>query len=45
MMGGDNLVHEFLSKSARRHAGAVAVLCLIMFFLASSSTRFEIIFT
>ncbi|KMK65047.1 TRAP transporter large permease subunit [Puniceibacterium sp. IMCC21224] len=44
MMGGDNLVHEFLSNLPGGTLAAVAVVMLIMFFLGFILDTFEIIF-
>ncbi|MCF3594889.1 TRAP transporter large permease subunit [Rhodobacteraceae bacterium LMO-12] len=44
MMGGDNLVHEFLSNLPGGKLAAVAVVMLIMFFLGFILDTFEIIF-
>ncbi|PWW04588.1 tripartite ATP-independent transporter DctM subunit [Hoeflea marina] len=44
MMGGDNLVHEFLSNLPGGPMAAVAVVMLIMFFLGFILDTFEIIF-
>ncbi|OWU85186.1 C4-dicarboxylate ABC transporter [Oceanicola sp. 22II-s10i] len=44
MMGGDNLVHEFLSSLPGGRLAAVAVVMLIMFFLGFILDTFEIIF-
>ncbi|GHF66315.1 TRAP transporter large permease [Seohaeicola zhoushanensis] len=44
MMGGDNLVHEFLSTLPGGRLAAVAVVMLIMFFLGFILDTFEIIF-
>ncbi|WP_417606868.1 TRAP transporter large permease [Primorskyibacter flagellatus] len=44
MMGGDNLVHEFLSNLPGGTMAAVAVVMLIMFFLGFILDTFEIIF-
>ncbi|WP_339770772.1 TRAP transporter large permease subunit [uncultured Pseudosulfitobacter sp.] len=44
MMGGDNLVHEFLSNLPGGKLAAVAVVMVIMFFLGFILDTFEIIF-
>jgi TRAP-type mannitol/chloroaromatic compound transport system permease large subunit len=44
MMGGDNLVHEFLSNLPGGTLAAVAVVMIIMFFLGFILDTFEIIF-
>lgn len=44
MMGGDNLVHEFLSNLPGGTLAAVAVVMVIMFFLGFILDTFEIIF-
>ncbi|MBC7280062.1 TRAP transporter large permease subunit [Hoeflea sp.] len=44
MMGGDNLVHEFLSNLPGGPLAAVAVVMVIMFFLGFILDTFEIIF-
>ncbi|HDZ82881.1 MAG TPA: TRAP transporter large permease subunit [Roseobacter sp.] len=44
MMGGDNLVHEFLSNLPGGPMAAVAVVMVIMFFLGFILDTFEIIF-
>lgn len=44
LMGGDNLVHEFLNGLPGGTLGAVAVVMLIMFFLGFILDTFEIIF-
>ncbi|WP_340109285.1 TRAP transporter large permease subunit [Pikeienuella sp. HZG-20] len=44
LMGGDNLVHEFLSQLPGGPLAAVAVVMLIMFFLGFILDTFEIIF-
>ena len=44
MMGGDNLVHEFLGNLPGGRLAAVAVVMLIMFFLGFILDTFEIIF-
>ncbi|WP_050527673.1 TRAP transporter large permease [Pseudorhodobacter aquimaris] len=44
MMGGDNLVHEFLTNLPGGRLAAVAVVMLIMFFLGFILDTFEIIF-
>jgi len=44
MMGGDNLVHEFLSSLPGGALTAVAVVMLIMFVLGFILDTFEIIF-
>ena len=44
MMGGDNLVHEFLSSMPGGALGAVIVVMLIMFLLGFILDTFEIIF-
>lgn len=44
MMGGDNLVHEFLSNLPGGALAAVAVVMLIMFLLGFILDTFEIIF-
>ncbi len=44
MMGGDNLVHEFLSNLPGGPLAAVAVVMIIMFFLGFILDTFEIIF-
>ena len=44
MMGGDNLVHEFLSNLPGGTLAAVAVVMLIMFLLGFILDTFEIIF-
>ncbi|MEP3436495.1 MAG: TRAP transporter large permease subunit [Hoeflea sp.] len=44
MMGGDNLVHEFLSNLPGGPMAAVAMVMLIMFFLGFILDTFEIIF-
>ncbi|QCO56671.1 TRAP transporter large permease subunit (plasmid) [Pseudorhodobacter turbinis] len=44
MMGGDNLVHEFLSNLPGGRLAAVAVVMMIMFFLGFILDTFEIIF-
>ncbi|WP_261368129.1 TRAP transporter large permease [Pseudosulfitobacter koreensis] len=44
MMGGDNLVHEFLSNLPGGSLAAVAVVMVIMFFLGFILDTFEIIF-
>jgi len=44
MMGGDNLVHEFLGSLPGGRLAAVAVVMLIMFFLGFILDTFEIIF-
>lgn len=44
MMGGDNLVHEFLGTLPGGRLAAVAVVMLIMFFLGFILDTFEIIF-
>ncbi|MBN7787641.1 TRAP transporter large permease subunit [Ponticoccus gilvus] len=44
MMGGDNLVHEFLQNLPGGKLAAVAMVMLIMFFLGFILDTFEIIF-
>ena len=44
MMGGDNLVHEFLSNLPGGTMAAVVVVMMIMFFLGFILDTFEIIF-
>ncbi|ETA49536.1 TRAP transporter large permease [Ponticoccus alexandrii] len=44
MMGGDNLVHEFLQNLPGGKLAAVAIVMLIMFFLGFILDTFEIIF-
>lgn len=44
MMGGDNLVHEFLTNLPGGKLAAVAVVMVIMFFLGFILDTFEIIF-
>ena len=44
LMGGDNLVHEFLTSLPGGTLAAVAVVMLIMFFLGFILDTFEIIF-
>ncbi|KGF70700.1 C4-dicarboxylate ABC transporter [Hoeflea sp. BAL378] len=44
MMGGDNLVHEFLSNLPGGPMAAVAMVMIIMFFLGFILDTFEIIF-
>jgi tripartite ATP-independent transporter DctM subunit len=44
LMGGDNLVHEFLSNLPGGRIGAVAVVMAIMFLLGFILDTFEIIF-
>ena len=44
MMGGDNLVHEFLSNLPGGTLAAVAMVMIIMFFLGFILDTFEIIF-
>ncbi|MGR3455645.1 TRAP transporter large permease [Pseudooceanicola sp.] len=44
MMGGDNLVHEFLGTLPGGRLAAVAVVMIIMFFLGFILDTFEIIF-
>jgi len=44
MMGGDNLVHEFLSNLPGGPLAAVAMVMVIMFFLGFILDTFEIIF-
>jgi tripartite ATP-independent transporter DctM subunit len=44
MMGGDNLVHEFLGSLPGGRLAAVAVVMIIMFFLGFILDTFEIIF-
>ncbi len=44
MMGGDNLVHEFLSNMPGGAIGAVIIVMLIMFLLGFILDTFEIIF-
>jgi tripartite ATP-independent transporter DctM subunit len=44
MMGGDNLVHEFLSNMPGGAFGAVIIVMLIMFLLGFILDTFEIIF-
>ncbi|AKI02517.1 TRAP transporter, DctM subunit (plasmid) [Hoeflea sp. IMCC20628] len=44
MMGGDNLVHEFLTNLPGGPMAAVAMVMLIMFFLGFILDTFEIIF-
>ncbi len=44
MMGGDNLVHEFLSNLPGGKLAAVAMVMVIMFFLGFILDTFEIIF-
>jgi TRAP-type mannitol/chloroaromatic compound transport system permease large subunit len=44
MMGGDNLVHEFLSSMPGGAIGATIIVMLIMFLLGFILDTFEIIF-
>lgn len=44
LMGGDNLVHEFLTSLPGGVAGAILVVMVIMFFLGFILDTFEIIF-
>ena len=44
MMGGDNLVHEFLSSMPGGAVGAIIIVMLVMFLLGFILDTFEIIF-
>ena len=44
MMGGDNLVHEFLSSMPGGAVGAITIVMLVMFLLGFILDTFEIIF-